>query len=77
MCMAPLPSWPMIRLVANGHRDANRPEQLYEPIGQPGVPNSGLADGEELPAAVDPLQGMLSPIFHRDVGTDDEVPNGS
>jgi hypothetical protein len=39
--------------------------------------HSGLADGEELPAAVDPLQGMLSPIFHRYLGTDYEVPNGS
>jgi len=48
------------------------PSSSINPIGQPGVPKFRAADGEDLPAAADPIQGMLSPIFHRDVGAEDE-----
>src|SRR5215218_948125 len=71
--MPALLSSPTIRPSA----DANRPKQVHNPIGQPGLPHSRLVDGKELPAAVDPLQGMLSTILHRDVGAEDEVPNSS
>ena len=48
--------------------------QMY-PLVQPGRRWSEVGDGEQLPDLVDPLQGMGSAVFHRDIGANHQVPD--